>query len=501
MKKLKIIRVTLGIVITLLITTFFLDITLSLPEGFHTLLHFQFIPALMSVFVGSIGTLVILLLLTFLFGRVYCSIICPLGVFQDFILWLSKQINRKKKFRYMKELRFLRYIFLGIMVLSFVFGFTLFIGLLDPYSNYSRILTHLLKPIVLFVNNMLAIWFEYTKDYYLYVIPIKMLSMFSFISAIVSLLLVVVLSFSYGRIFCNTICPVGTILGLLSKLSIFKVRINVGKCNSCGLCEMNCKSQCIDSNLKRVDTNRCVDCFNCLSVCRRGALSYTVNKIDNRANNIDNRIYIVPIAERRQLLFGVSALLFAGTLPKLLKAGNIEASLEPSLQNRHPILPPGAMNIYHFNQVCASCHLCINRCPQRILKPAKMEYGLKGIMQPTLNYANGFCEYDCKVCSQVCPNRAIIMFRTLIDKQRTQIGIATYNSTKCQVNTMGLNCIICANNCPVKAISMVPGKKDLLIPSIDKSKCIGCGACEYYCPTESKNKAIWVEGLKVHKKI
>ena len=272
--KLKLLRLTLGIITTFLLTLFFLDFSGFLPHNIHSIAHLQFVPAVLFGISGKIIYLIITLLLIVLFGRLYCSVICPLGVLQDFINWLSKKINKKKRFNYKKSFNILRYILLILAVISIIFGAGGILGVIDPYSMYGRILVHLFTPVVILVNNLLAMFSEWTENYYFMELEIPSISMISFIIAIISFITVALLSFTRGRKFCNLICPVGTSLYLLSKISLFKIRIDKEKCNSCGLCEMNCKSECINAKEKNIDIGNCVVCFNCINKCNKGGISY-----------------------------------------------------------------------------------------------------------------------------------------------------------------------------------------------------------------------------------
>ena len=201
---------------------------------------------------------------------------------------------------------------------------------------------------------------------------------------------------------------------------------------------------------------------------------------------------------RRNFIKGLGSVAVGSLIiPKVLR-GNEELKIA----KRHIILPPGAINKDNLNRYCTACHLCVTRCPEKILKPARLEYGLKGIQQPIIEYKVGFCRFDCIECGRVCPTGAIRGFDTLKEKRHTQIGIAKYNKEFCQINELGITCRKCLEMCPVNAVRMVEGDAaDTLIPSVDVSKCIGCGACEYYCPTSFDRKAIWVDGLEKHKKI
>ena len=274
--KLKIVRLTLGIVITSLLTAFFLDISGIFPYQLHSLAHFQLIPAILFAISGKFVYLIITFLIILLFGRLYCSVICPLGVFQDFINWISQKINKKKRFKYKKPFNVLRYFFLIITTLSIIFGISSITGILDPYSIYGRILVHLFKPVIIFINNLLAIFSEWTENYYFIELEISPISILSFTIAVISFIIVIFFSFTRGRKFCNIVCPIGALRNLTSKISLFNIRIDKEKCNSCGLCEMNCKSECINAKEKSIDTGNCVVCFNCINKCNKNSIGFKI---------------------------------------------------------------------------------------------------------------------------------------------------------------------------------------------------------------------------------
>ena len=266
------IRVIVSIIIFSLVTFYFLDFANLLPNQFHVLTLLQLVPALIAL---NAGVLIILVLLTLLLGRVYCSSICPMGIFQDIIDWFSKKIHRKKKYPFLKEQKILRWTIVVITVIAFWAGFSIVASLLDPYSAYGRVATNVFKPIYLFGNNIIAWIDNHFKNYLFYKTDIFVTSITSLVIALATMSIIGFLSYKYGRLFCNTICPVGTVLGFLAKFSFFKIRINNEKCNSCSLCALKCKSSCIDSASKTIDYSRCVSCFNCLEVCNRKAMSYS----------------------------------------------------------------------------------------------------------------------------------------------------------------------------------------------------------------------------------
>jgi ferredoxin-type protein NapF len=161
------------------------------------------------------------------------------------------------------------------------------------------------------------------------------------------------------------------------------------------------------------------------------------------------------------------------------------------------ITPPGAVSIERFKKNCTACYACVSACPSNIIKPAYTEYGLDGLLLPVLNFSNHYCSYDCKVCTEVCPNDALLPL-TLKDKQLTQIGQVRYTPKNCIVYTDGVDCGACDEHCPTKAITMIPFKNSsLYIPKVNYDLCIGCGACEHVCPARP-DKAMVIHALEKH---
>lgn len=498
---LKKIRVILSLLLFSLITLYFLDFRDLLPESFSFLAKIQFIPALLAV---NILILVSLLVLTLLFGRVYCSSICPMGIYQDVVAWLSKKFIRKKKYTYSKAKNILRWSILVATVVAFVFGFAFLVGLLDPYGAYGRMVTHILRPAYLAGNNLLEAIFTSFNNYTFYKVSIYSLSIFSSAIALVTLGMIGYLAWHNGRTYCNTICPVGTTLGFLSKYSLFKIRFVDDKCNMCGLCAMKCKASCIDSKNKKIDHSRCVTCFNCIESCNRDAMNYTFIgfKKKKAVSTIPAYTYLkedLPANESKRRF--LSATLVVGLAAGKLIAQEASSALLPKreLKRQIPIAPPGAVSFNHLREKCISCHLCVSKCPSHVIKPAFLEYGLEGIMQPKLYFDKGFCNYDCTVCGDVCPTGALIPL-TKDEKNHTQMGQVQFIIENCIVYYDETSCGACSEHCPTQAVHMVPYKGALTIPETDTSICVGCGGCEYVCPA-IPFKAIYVEGLATQNKV
>ncbi|GAB6012904.1 4Fe-4S dicluster domain-containing protein [Viscerimonas tarda] len=482
---LKRIRVVVSIVLFALITFLFLDFASLLPDSFKGLAQIQFMPALLS---GSAIIVLILLIVTILFGRIYCSSICPMGIYQDVASWLSKRAAKKKKrYKYSPAKNILRYSVLVVAVASFFLGYPIILGLIDPYSAYGRIVVSLFKPIYLAGNNVLEGIFTSFGNYTFYKIEVVMLSVLTFITSLITFFAIGLLAWKYGRTYCNTVCPVGTILGFLSRYSIFKVGIDTSACNGCGLCATKCKASCIDSKSHKVDNSRCIDCFNCLESCKQKAIGYKFYK-RGKVEEADSKS--VDLSKRQFLLTGFTT---AVSIPAVLAQDKItNLTGKESYTRQNPISPPGAVSAEHLSHHCTSCHLCVSKCPSNVLKPALLEYGIGGVMQPIMSFDRGFCNYDCTVCSNVCPNGAIHPL-TVEQKHLTQVGRVVFKEDICVVHTDETNCGACAEHCPTQAVTMVLYKDGLTIPHTNPDICIGCGGCEFICPVRPY-RAIHVEG-------
>jgi polyferredoxin len=482
---LKKIRISIAVLFFTFITVYFLDFADLMPEQMNFLTRIQFVPAILSLSVIWIISLVVLALF---FGRVYCSVICPMGIYQDLVGRIARLFRKKKKrFRYRKAKTILRWSIVAVVVVTFFIGFPLVLGLLDPYSAFGRMVVSVFSPVYILGNNLLEFIFTSFDNYTFYRADASIYSAFTFIIGLVTLLVIGYLAWKHGRTYCNTICPVGTVLGFLSKYSLLKVRLDHGKCNSCSLCELNCKAFCINSKEQEIDHSRCVTCFNCIESCNRNAISYSF--AFGKSKNKEVKPDVVDEGKRK---FLSTALLSTIAIPATVagKVTGVEAANKLT-----PLTPPGSKGIKHLKDYCTSCHLCVSKCPSNILEPAFTEYGLSGFMMPTMKFQHGFCNYDCTICSEVCPNGAIQPL-TVEEKHITQVGKVIFKKESCIVYTDETNCGACAEHCPTQAVTMVPYKGALTIPVTDQSICIGCGGCEYICP--ETGKAIFIEGNVEH---
>jgi len=492
------IRTIFSVLVLLIFVFIFIDFRGILGEkAFAPILYLQFVPSFLKFLVAGVVSatgFIAVIILTLLTGRSYCSFLCPLGILQDAISRTGGMIRKKfRRYGYKKPYTFLRYFILiltaGIMLLGGVYV----LSILDPYSIFGRFMVFFGKPVVLFLNNLLASLLGKFDIYTVYRVDIRPFELAAYIIPVAFLLLVGILSLSYGRLYCNTVCPVGTFLGLLSKVSLFRIRFDEEKCTRCGRCALTCKSSCIDFLNKHVDISRCVDCFNCLDACSENAISYGPVRLKRKV-----RAPEVTDSSRRNFIAGSILLLSGGS--QIARAQNTTPVPEKESTVRedrlYPVSPPGSVSIESFISRCTACSLCINACPTRVLQPSVSEYGFASIMQPRMDYHSGFCNYDCNRCTDVCPTGAIMPLM-IEAKKLTQIGKAVFIRDNCVVHTEKTACGACSEHCPTKACHMVPYEGNLLIPEVQDDICIGCGACEYACPTKPY-KAIFVDGNPVH---
>jgi len=574
---LKKIRVIIALIFFFSTVFLFIDFRKLLPETFYDVfLYMQLVPSLLKfISAVSIVTLgfIAVLLLTSLFGRVYCSAICPLGIMQDFILWVKKRINRKFRYRYTKPVNYLRYPFLALPVIAYLSGTIFFVSLLDPFSNFGRIVSDFFQPVYVFLNNTGAKLLEKANVFFLYPEEISMSGWVAYMFPAFLLGIIIWMSLKWGRLYCNTICPVGALLGFLSRISVFRIRMIEDSCTKCGKCSFACKATCINIKEQKVDFSRCVGCFNCITACPENAIRYLAPvrqkslpkeaDYSRRKILISGGLLVLSLFGLKRTVFGegsdfslshkhksglprnVSPGISQNTssghqqnvysrhsqnvnsgLPQDLNSGNsrdpdsiqnmefnsqlpqeinpgipkeiphnkVPTTIEP--EKHYTVTPPGSLGIKHFTDTCTACHLCVSACPTQVLQPSIFEYGIMGLMQPYMDYVTNYCNFDCVICSEVCPTGAILSL-TMEAKKTVQIGKVNLIIDNCVVKTDNTACGSCSEHCPTQAVRMVPYIGDLTIPEIRPEICVGCGACEYACPTRPF-RAIYVDGNFEH---
>lgn len=483
------IRIVFSLLIFVLFVLLFLggeNISVFLSSG---LLPFQIVPALIRILTQPealfVFGLVSVCVVTLLFGRVYCSFLCPLGTFQDIIIALSRKIGLHKKHSFQKPNNWLRY---SILILTFVaaaLGSMSLLNLLDPYSLMGRIFTSLVRPPGVWIYNTGV---SLLKNLNIYLFPgdTAYLPLPTVAVTLLFSVLIIITSARFGRLYCNTVCPVGTFLGLIARISVFKFVVDQTGCCECISCSGVCKSGCIDPQTATIDQSRCVSCFNCLEACPQATVSYRpswYNSLGSTWSPARRGFLIGAMAA-----FGTGIFLFNTNLRSFLGMDRVD-------QNQ-PVTPPGSVGINHFTQACTACHLCVSACPTKVISPSFLEYGISGLLQPKMNYEKSFCEYECNVCGRVCPTGAILPL-ALLEKKFVQIGTVELLKDKCVVYVDKKNCGACGEVCPTHTIDFID-KENILYPEVDTKYCIGCGACEKACPTAPKS--IIVKSNPIHKK-
>lgn len=411
-------------------------------------------------------------------GRFYCSLLCPLGLFQDCV----RTFSRRPLPGYRKG-PVLRYWVLAATTVSLLTGSLILARLLDPFSNFGRGATQLVRPLLVLTNNLLA----------LLPLPRESVGVFrslppppvfppSAFAAAVFLGLLAAWSVFRGRPYCDTLCPVGTFLGLFSSKPVLAVRFTGNPCTGCGNCEKACPVGCLSAKERKIDGDRCVLCLDCIGACPGGGLALGIL---SRGEQLERRALL-----RSGIGLGTGlALLFSPTARSLGRIAGKETTGEP------PISPPGSISHSHFSSLCVACSSCVKACPAGIIRPSFSAWGPWGIFQPHLDYEHGYCQYECTACTASCPTGAIEPL-SREDKKRVQIGLSHFRQGNCIVVKKGTSCGACAEHCPTHAAHMVPFRDGLAIPQVDVSLCIGCGACQFACPASPK--AMTVLGLASH---
>jgi polyferredoxin len=495
---LKKIRIILAAVFFALITLLFLDFTGTLHHWLGWMAKVQFLPAVLAL---NAVVIIALVAITLIFGRIYCSVICPLGVFQDVIAWLHDR-RKKNRYQFSKAVSWLRYTMLGVFIVALATGVSSIVQLLAPYSAYGRIVTMLFQPVWKAGNNVLASIAERMDSYAFYSVDVWLKSLPVLIIAAVTFLVVVILAWKHGRTYCNTICPVGTFLSLISRFSWMKIRFDEEKCRNCSLCSKNCKAACIDFKNHQVDYSRCVVCGNCLTSCKFDALKYTFRKKPSAAHSEPAAANQQPEIDqsKRSFLLGTALVATAAMAQEKMKVDGGLAKIEDKVapKRQTPITPPGSLSAKNMASHCTGCQLCVAACPNDVLRPTT---DLMKLMQPVMSYERGYCRPECTRCSEVCPAGAIKPIAK-DEKSSTQIGHAVWIKKNCIPLTDGVECGNCARHCPTGAIEMVPSDPEndesAYVPAVNEEMCIGCGACENLCPARPFS-AIYVEGHEVHR--
>ncbi len=441
--------------------------------------------AVRAIFLLSVITVI----LTVFLGRYFCGWVCPLGTLNTFVGYFRmRRPDKKRPELNYPRLRPLKYYVLVFVLVAAVFGWNA-AGFLDPISLTIRSLAIGFNPVV---NKMVrgALDFLYTLG-----IPGISPAADSIYSAMTGTVLafeqpvfgqMILIGFLFAvvlglnllapRFWCRYICPLGALLGLVgTKQPLARVDVDRERCTSCMMCNMSCQGDASPFPAGQWASRECLTCFNCRDVCPVDAVSIHPTTRRTGSGNVD--------LERRWLLTsGIGAIV---AVPAI--------SIGIHRERTHPLLirPPGAIPEREFVKKCVKCGECMKVCLTNGLQPTLFEAGFEGLWTPILVPRLGYCEYNCNLCSQVCPTGAIREI-TLEEKKEIRIGLALFDENRCIPYALGRNCIVCEEHCPVpkKAITFIEeravdenGNPFILNkPIIDPELCIGCGICETKCP-------------------
>lgn len=483
-------RAWIGAIIFIALVLVFIDYTGTVARSAGWLAAWQLVPAALAL---NVLVLAVLVAVTWIFGRVYCAVLCPLGVMQDGIWWIRRKCGGKKvRTATWKPRPWLRYGILALFVALLVFGglglvANTWAGLIEPYSAFGRVAAGVIAPAsdkaVGVLGEALA-----ARDYYYIFAPARVVGGAVMLVGAVTLLIVGVTAAVTGRGYCSAVCPVGSLLGLVSRHAWLRPTVDADKCVHCGRCARQCRSHCIDSVTGTIDAARCIMCLDCLDSCSSGAIHYTHPHKQKEGARPE-------IEEGRRGFLTVSGLALGAAIGRAADGGFAPLGEKRSPRRVTPVTPAGSGGIDRLSDVCTACSLCVSQCPQGILVPSAT---LERWMQPETDYTRGYCPVNCHQCGEVCPTGAIRLVGAP-EKTAIQTGMAVVDLDTC------LHCGLCAKKCPASAIEMTPGPDGKRIPYIDPAVCIGCGACEYYCPvgnlpdkSPATRSAIHVEGHRLH---
>ncbi len=438
----------------------------------------------------------IVIALTLIFGRVFCSWVCPMGALLDIFSRLLPKVHRKnEECRGNYNPRYLKYAFLIVLLAASVFGVQL-IGFADPFSLLIRGMAFAIDPMI---NFLVSSFFDFVymagpawmsdisepvyEIFKSFLLPFRQSFFFLGFLAFGILTLIFAMELWGRRFWCKNLCPLGGLLALISTVSPFR-RIPVKACKDCELCKNDCPMDAVNDENKLL-FEECNLCMNCLEFCPRAITTFKL-KPPKTPGQID-------ITRRQVVTSGFAAL----ALPAVFRSNAASKIHDDSL-----IRPPGAKSETDFLAACVRCGECMKVCITNGIQPLFLEKGLEGMFTPKLIPRLGYCEFNCTLCSQVCPTGAIQKLN-LKEKHAFVIGTAYFDINRCLVYAQKQNCIVCEEHCPTydkaikfKTVDMkdAQGKRVILKqPFVVGKNCIGCGICENVCPVQGTS-AIRVVG-------
>lgn len=444
------------------------------------------------VFLAAFIPAIVLLVLTLLLGRFFCGWVCPMGITLDVTDRLLKRKGKKHDDSTEPlPLKPLKYGLLIVILVAAYFEANL-AGWFDPQSLITRTYVQVFLPALQYVADLLFRGLypvEFARPvttgvHSFFKTTIFALEQQTFHGSMATLLIftaIALLVFFNRRFWCRFICPMGAILALTSRCSLFKRTVDETKCINCNRCVRNCRMGAIEVGGKTDYKGECIECFTCVEVCPVEAVSFRpvwMRGADTLPVNFT----------RRTLMISAGAGLLAVPAVRL-------ATGSPA---RSPIRPPGAGGDFgsdYFMQTCIRCGQCMRVCPTNAIQPTWFDAGVEGLWSPEITPRTGYCEYNCTLCGQVCPTGAIAELAPA-DKKRRQLGLAAFDRNRCIPWSRNENCLVCEEHCPVptKAIRFRTEERlndageavEVKLPYVVEAECIGCSICENVCPVNGR---------------
>lgn len=436
--------------------------------------------------IATLSLALLTIMLTLILGRFWCGWLCPLGTLLDGFRFPSAERRAR---RLSPQWRKLGKLILLLVLAAAVFG-NLTLLVLDPLTLVHRAMTTVVLPAVdkgvtafetafYTIPALRPVVNTIERALRGTVLPVEPSVFLQ--SGFIALVFIMVLGLNFlgHRFWCRYVCPLGALLGFLSKFSLYKLRIGEA-CKGCARCERACQLGAIQTDPHyEIVASECTLCLDCLGVCREGDIQFS------RSWHRDPMRMYDPA--RREALAALASG-FAGAA--LLQIGAFRRSTHP-LRLR----PPGVEDERVFLAHCLRCGVCMRVCPTSGLQPVLVDSAVEGLWTPVLTPRLGFCDYGCNACGQSCPSGAIPGLSLTI-KRSFVIGAAHIDPERCLPWSQDVPCIVCEEMCPIpeKAVKL----EDVVVtdeagasmvlqrPEVLEHLCIGCGVCEYKCPVEGE---------------
>lgn len=437
-----------------------------------------------TVLAGSALALVVVVL-TILLGRVWCGWLCPLGTILD---WIPLRNWRRGGEDVSDRWRTVKYgVLLTIIGAAALTNLTLMI--FDPLTILFRALSAAVWPAV---DQIVS-----GTEMFLYRVPALQPTVAAFDRLVRPVVLplepahyrypllyagvlagVISLNLMAPRFWCRHLCPLGALLGLLSKVGLVRREVTE-RCTACGACAKVCPTGTVERNPGYAsDPGECTVCLECTEACPVDAIAFPARKPIGAWAPYD--------PGRRHLLGSLTA--------SVAGVGLLRGGFLASRDHSHLIRPAGARENDLLSK-CIRCGECNRACPTSAIQPAVTEAGVEGLWTPVLVPRSGYCDYSCNACGHVCPVGAIPPL-SLEEKRQRIIGKAYIDEDRCIAWADQTDCIVCEEMCPVpeKAIVLeaadVSGVDSDVVtvhrPRMIRDLCIGCGICEYKCPVDGE---------------